>query len=736
MTPNLKDSYFSALELAGLPGMPATPQGVSLKAKREGWTCQSRQARGGGKEYHIDSLPIETREAIRNQPQNELVLVSQSDVEIPTILSFDRSENPVPSINAPSPISERTELSKETPSSHQKVAAIMQILQAFKPFCKMRNLKKCDCRAIFSLAYNEGQIPVDAWVKEAIPRLSSSSLARWEGSEAGELIPQYGNRKGKTKIDGHPEMVTVIEQKIAQGWMGYQIMEVLEVSFGQIDFDLRTLQRWIRDWKERNPQTAAIYKNPNRARGSYGSAIGSASHGINHPNQLWELDSTLADLMLADGKRYALVGGIDVFSRRCRFYVSPTSSGEAICSLLRLMCLDFGLPESVKTDNGKDYLSERLQVAISGFRVNGEITRHIKCQPRNPKQKPHIERMFGVLCNDLISRHPDFIGRNVEERQNIRARQELEGRGIRRDDPVEVGLNREEFQDLLDRWCVWYETQRPHGELGMTPLAKWHEGVRVAVPVAVSERQLDLLLSPAPKSKYGLGMRKVEKGTLEIGGYSYINADLIRWNGRVVHVRFDPLSISRIAVYEDENLYGFICVAECKHLLTQEQLQQQAMTANKIYKQVESAARRTMRQEDETGIEAIQAYRDANNSKVVHLFGNRTEPEEFESESLQEAQEALEMVMRMQPNQPEPSLEREVEKALPEPEVRQEVQIFDDEDFYRFWNQVKAGKPIPANVRDWMGRYLLTDQGMAILEWLQLDQDDVLERLATSEIAI
>lgn len=53
--------WFSAAELIGLPDMPGTTQNINAKAKREGWTCRKREGRGGGFEYHLNSLPPATK---------------------------------------------------------------------------------------------------------------------------------------------------------------------------------------------------------------------------------------------------------------------------------------------------------------------------------------------------------------------------------------------------------------------------------------------------------------------------------------------------------------------------------------------------------------------------------------------------------------------------------------------------------------------------------------------------
>lgn len=59
-----RKAWFSVGELGGLPGLPTSERGVSLKAKREKWKSRPRKGRGGGQEYHIGALPDETRAAL------------------------------------------------------------------------------------------------------------------------------------------------------------------------------------------------------------------------------------------------------------------------------------------------------------------------------------------------------------------------------------------------------------------------------------------------------------------------------------------------------------------------------------------------------------------------------------------------------------------------------------------------------------------------------------------------
>ncbi len=76
--------WYSAKELAGLPGMPETVQGVLKKA--EIWQSQPRTGKGGGREYHLSSFPEETRTHLLV----ESVPLATTDQDLETYLSSRR----------------------------------------------------------------------------------------------------------------------------------------------------------------------------------------------------------------------------------------------------------------------------------------------------------------------------------------------------------------------------------------------------------------------------------------------------------------------------------------------------------------------------------------------------------------------------------------------------------------------------------------------------------------------
>jgi len=59
--------WFSARELAGLPGMPTTAKGVKGRATAECWKSRERQGQGGGREFHVSDLPKLARDYLLHQ---------------------------------------------------------------------------------------------------------------------------------------------------------------------------------------------------------------------------------------------------------------------------------------------------------------------------------------------------------------------------------------------------------------------------------------------------------------------------------------------------------------------------------------------------------------------------------------------------------------------------------------------------------------------------------------------
>jgi hypothetical protein len=284
--------------------------------------------------------------------------------------------------------------------------------------------------------------------------------------------------------------------------------------------------------------------NPDRWKNIYMPAFGSRSEGIERVNQRWELDSTPADVMLLDG-RWTIVGCIDVYSRRAKLVVSKTSKALAIINLLRRCILDWGVPEEIKTDNGKDYTSFHVQHTLAALGIE-----HHLCKPFTPEEKPHIERFFGTFSGGLLEMLPGYIGHNVNDRQALRAQQswaEKFGGGP----AVAVSLGSGDLQTYCDEWLRTVYELAVHDGLKMSPQQAF-AGAKVRK--LEDERVLDLLMAP------GKWAAVVKKGIRFENGW-FVAPELAPQIGNRVHLRL-PDDAGRVYVFADETCAQFICIAE------------------------------------------------------------------------------------------------------------------------------------------------------------------------------
>ncbi|MDE0335673.1 MAG: transposase family protein, partial [Defluviicoccus sp.] len=101
----------------------------------------------------------------------------------------------------------------------------------------------------------------------------------------------------------------------------------------------------------------------------------------------------------------------------------PTSRATAIAALLRRCILEWGVPETVRTDEGRDYTSRHVVGALADLEIAHDL-----CPPYTPDAKPFVERAIGTLARDLFAFLPGFSGHDVADAQALRARKSFAAR--------------------------------------------------------------------------------------------------------------------------------------------------------------------------------------------------------------------------------------------------------------------------------------------------------------------
>lgn len=532
--------WFTAKELAEfkLPTLPSTERNVQLKSKRDCWKSRAREGRGGGKEYHISSLP-------------EIARIQLAVMTAPAV----KKEAAKTEIN-PQGLAEYAHIEGRAKS---RIDAKLEILEAFKEFQKTLGFANTRARYIFAEKYNAGEVAVADWVKHTIISVSACTLRNWAEVLANKgisgLAGKYGCRKGTGIIDTNEAVKNYILGAIYETphVSCKNIMRGLRARFRESRECLpsyRTLQAWVKTWKEDNEQLLTAVKNPDAWRSKYKSAAGSASESIVRLNQEWQFDGTPSDLLLADGKRCNIVGIIDVYSRRLSLSVCDRASAYAVGCATRKALLKWGVPETVRTDNGKDYVADYIKRVFAALNIE-----QIICPPFSPQKKPHIERAFRTFSHSLLEQLDGFIGHNVAERKDIEARRSFSQRLFSKDETIELRLTTQELQEFCDRWCEDIYEREEHGGLGMTPGEKAASYTGEIRRIS-DERCLDVLLAkPAGKN----GIRVVSKKGISYEGGYYNAPELGGYEGQQIRVLLDEQDYGELYAFDLDG--KFICKA-------------------------------------------------------------------------------------------------------------------------------------------------------------------------------
>ena len=408
------------------------------------------------------------------------------------------------------------------------------------------------------------ELPAAAW--QWLPQrrgqraLSVGTLKRWHYAYQREgiwgLVDAYGNRRGHHKVAESPRLREVVlgclinsPHITTRDIAAYLQARHAELAEGVSE---RAIGRYVQEWRQQNAQVWTKLTNPDAWKNKYMAAHGSHHENITRLNQLWELDSTPADWMLADG-RHSVVGVIDMYSRRLTFVVSKTSTAEAVGLAFRKAALAWGVPEACRTDNGADYVSNQFSTVLDSLCID-----HILCVPFASEQKGTVERSMRTMSHGILDLLPGFIGHNVAERKVIESRRSFAQRIMDPDATVEVAMTAAELQQRLDEWCEHVYLHQRHAGLGCSPFERvqqWREPVRRIS----DERALDALLMPLA------GTRTVSKQGIKLDHHRFVAPELTLHVGKPVLLRRDPADLGRVYVYSADG--EFVCRAEAPELL-------------------------------------------------------------------------------------------------------------------------------------------------------------------------
>lgn len=153
-------------------------------------------------------------------------------------------------------------------------------------------------------------------------------------------------------------------------------------------------------------------------------------------NDLWQMDFK-GDFLLGDGSRCYPLDILDDHSRYC-IQISPQSSASGVIDSVTLAFLEFGLPNSILSDNGPQFSGfrggytqfERWLMDLDILPIHGRIM--------HPQTQGKVERFHRTMKAEALRTPP---------------------------------ANLEHAKQLLNDWRWRYNELRPHEALGMKPPA-------------------------------------------------------------------------------------------------------------------------------------------------------------------------------------------------------------------------------------------------------------------------
>ncbi|NIM05606.1 MAG: DDE-type integrase/transposase/recombinase, partial [Armatimonadetes bacterium] len=229
-----------------------------------------------------------------------------------------------------------------------------------------------------------------------------------------------------------------------------RVYEYTKNKFSSQGIDIpskETIRKFVTLWKEKHQELYTFLKNPDHWRSEFQLALGDAGAKADYFLHMLEFDSTPADIMCADKRRYTVVGAIDIFSRKAKCLITPVSKSVAIANLMRWIILNWGLFDIMIADNGKDFASRHVEAICGALNIELRPT-----PPFCPEAKPFIERFFQTLAVGLFEELSGYIGHSAAERKELESRHSFAQRMFHKDELIQCRMMPDELQAAVDSW--------------------------------------------------------------------------------------------------------------------------------------------------------------------------------------------------------------------------------------------------------------------------------------------
>lgn len=453
-----------------------------------------------------------------------------------------------------------------TDDQRDEAAMWIKILDGWNEFCATYDGCKCDANEAYAAQVNR-EYPVKASVKTLYRK-----QAAYKANGVSGLVDMRGRPKGSSVIDNN----------LWQCFLYYYL--------DQAKHPVKACYDYTRMWAEQEhpellpvPSYSAFYRRiereiplPVQVLGREGEKAYRDRCGLYirrtyddmASNEWWIADNHTFDVMIRgeNGKPHRLYLTAFFDARSGIFtgcYVTTAPSSQATLYALRRGILQYGIPDNIYVDNGREFLT---------FDVGGLGHRQKKSQQGEFAPPPIFERLGIKMTNALVRNARAKIierrFRDVKDRLsrlfdsytggNVLEKPERLKRVIKGDIVTD-----NEFTEIAEDLLNYYFNEQPYGgaveaDHGKTRMQVYQDNLRSKRVAAADD--LDLMLLRSSRA-HKVGQRGVH---LKIAGeqIDYHNDELLsNWIGEQVYLRYDPANLSTVRVYDLDNRY--ITTASC-----------------------------------------------------------------------------------------------------------------------------------------------------------------------------
>lgn len=556
----MNKEWFAATELAGLSGLPKNVRNITIKASKENWQSQKRQGRGGGFEYHLTSLPIETQAAILKQFTPNLTPVKKAlnDAEF----NYDPEELWQHYDAKPQ---------KQKDKAQQKLNLLLQVMTLIES-------SGVTLKNAFLLVAEQNDISprtMQGWYNGTPGKAGVKNYKRQDWLAA--LIPSFVGRTATVNIEDEAwetfKADYLREEQPAATACYYRLQRTAKAKGWTIP-SLKTIERRI----QAIPLSIRVFKREGEAglMKLYPAQQRTVEelHALEWINGDGYQHNVFVKLPNGEVTRLKTWFWQDVYSRKILSYrVDESENTDSIRLSFGDVVEQFGIPEHVTIDNTRAAANKWMTGGVPNryrFKVKEddplglipslESTVHwtsIHADEGHGQAKP-VERSFGVGgIGEYIDKHPKFSGAYTGA--NPMAKPSNYGKTAI---PLEVFL--EVLQQEIIAWNA-KEGRRTEVCAGIKSYDQaFNESYQTAVirKATAEQRRMWMLSAEAIKvQKDGSFTLDAGKAT-GTGKNRYHAHDLFEHIGQKVVVRFDPQALHEtVYVYTLDS--RFICDAQC-----------------------------------------------------------------------------------------------------------------------------------------------------------------------------